>query len=94
MAAETTPASEAPAEKREIPTLTYAGPTMPEAVAELEQKKEQYRGMGGADKVARQHSLGKLTVRERVERLFAVAVWRTMKRKPKATPRAATPAST
>src|SRR5437763_924046 len=70
MAAETTPASEAPAEKREIPTLTYAGPTMPEAVAELEQKKEQYRGMGGADKVARQHSLGKLTVRERVERLF------------------------
>ena len=71
MAAETTPASEAPAaEKREIPTLTYTGPTMPEAVEELEQKKEQYRGMGGADKVARQHSLGKLTVRERVERLF------------------------
>jgi len=71
MAAETTPASEAPAaEKREIPTLTYAGPTMPEAVTELEGKKEHYRGMGGADKVARQHSLGKLTVRERVERLF------------------------
>jgi methylmalonyl-CoA decarboxylase subunit alpha len=73
MAAETTPAPEAPApapEKREVPTLTYAGPTMPEAVAELEQKKEQYRGMGGPDKVARQHSLGKLTVRERVERLF------------------------
>src|SRR5438132_7263322 len=71
MAAETTPAPEAPApEKREIPTLTYAGPTMPEAVAELEQKKELYRGMGGPDKVARQHSLGKLTVRERVERLF------------------------
>jgi len=71
MAAETTPAEQVPAaEKQAVPTLTYTGPTMPEAVAELEQKKEQYRGMGGPDKVARQHSLGKLTVRERIERLF------------------------
>jgi acetyl-CoA carboxylase carboxyltransferase component len=53
-----------------LPTLTYNGPTMPEAVAELEGKKEHFRGMGGPDKVARQHSLGKLTVRERIERLF------------------------
>ena len=70
MAAETTPAPEAAAEKQAVPTLTYTGPTMPEAVAELEGKKEHFRGMGGPDKVARQHSLGKLTVRERIERLF------------------------
>ena len=58
------------AQAREMPTLEYHGPTLNEAVAELEQKKEHYRGMGGADKIARQHSLGKKTVRERLEILF------------------------
>ncbi|MGZ4189085.1 MAG: acyl-CoA carboxylase subunit beta [Actinomycetota bacterium] len=72
MSTDTTPGeARAPAEeKRELPTLTYTGPTMPEAVEELNKRKEHYRGMGGPEKVARQHSLGKLTVRERIERLF------------------------
>lgn len=59
-----------PAPDREMPTLTYAGPTMREATEQLEATKDQYRGMGGPDKVARQHSLGKLTVRERIDGLF------------------------
>lgn len=53
-----------------MPTLTYAGPSMAEAVESLREKKEQYRGMGGPDKIARQHELGKLTVRERLDLLF------------------------
>jgi acetyl-CoA carboxylase carboxyltransferase component len=53
-----------------MPTLSYTGPSIKEAVDDLNVRKEKFRGMGGADKVARQHSLGKLTVRERVEKLF------------------------
>lgn len=56
--------------ERSMPTLTYEGPTMPEAVEELHQKKEHFRAMGGPEKVARQHSLGKRTVRERIDDLF------------------------
>jgi len=71
MAAEKAPdAQAAPAEKREQVTLTYTGPTMPEAVDQLNKEKEHYRAMGGPDKVARQRSLGKLTVRERIAKLF------------------------
>jgi len=64
------PAEEAERPAAPMPTLTYAGPTMLEATEQLAVKKDQYRGMGGPDKIARQHSLGKLTVRERVARLF------------------------
>jgi acetyl-CoA carboxylase carboxyltransferase component len=53
-----------------MPTLTYEGPTMREAAADLAGRREKVRGMGGPDKIARQHSLGKLDVRERLERLF------------------------
>lgn len=53
-----------------VPTLTYTGPSMHEATDELNKRKEHARGMGGADKIARQHSLGKLTVRERIDKLF------------------------
>jgi acetyl-CoA carboxylase carboxyltransferase component len=71
MAAEKAPdAQAAPVEKREQVTLTYTGPTMPEAVDQLNKEKEHYRAMGGPDKVARQRSLGKLTVRERIDKLF------------------------
>ncbi|HEX5616369.1 MAG TPA: acyl-CoA carboxylase subunit beta [Acidimicrobiia bacterium] len=38
-------------------------------VADLRARKERALGMGGAERVERQHSLGKLTVRERLERL-------------------------
>jgi acetyl-CoA carboxylase carboxyltransferase component len=37
---------------------------------ELRRREELARRMGGEERVARQHSSGRLTVRERVERLF------------------------
>jgi len=56
--------------KREMPTLTYEGPTMRDAAADLAARRKKVHGMGGPDKIARQHSLGKLDVRERLDRLF------------------------
>jgi acetyl-CoA carboxylase carboxyltransferase component len=44
--------------------------TMREMVAELEARRARVREMGGADKVARQHARGKMTVRERLAVLF------------------------
>ena len=38
-------------------------------IEELRRREELARRMGGADKVARQHQFGKLTVRERIERV-------------------------
>jgi acetyl-CoA carboxylase carboxyltransferase component len=49
---------------------TYEGPSMQEAAKALEEKKLRYREMGGAERVARQHSQDKLTVRERLDLLF------------------------
>src|SRR5918992_1003844 len=51
-------------------TYSYEGPDMRAATAELQEKKEQYRGMGGPERVERQHSQDKLTVRERLDLLF------------------------
>jgi len=67
-----TPATPAPppAPAREMPTLTYEGPDMRGLVSELTERKDTNRAMGGPDKVARQRSLGKMTVRERLEMLF------------------------
>ncbi len=45
-------------------------PTLRELVAELEANKAKAREMGGAAKVADQHERGKLTARERIDRLF------------------------
>src|SRR5512132_4681039 len=39
-------------------------------IEELKRRRELARQMGGADNVARQHKAGKLTVRERGERLL------------------------
>ena len=39
-------------------------------IAELRRREELARRMGGADKVRRQHEAGKLTVRERIDRLL------------------------
>jgi methylmalonyl-CoA decarboxylase subunit alpha len=61
---------DSPAPPAALPTLTYEGPDMRGLAAELVEKKEKHLGMGGPDKVARQHSLGKMTVRERIELLF------------------------
>ncbi|HEX6547230.1 MAG TPA: acyl-CoA carboxylase subunit beta [Candidatus Dormibacteraeota bacterium] len=41
-----------------------------ERVAELHRKRQKNLEMGGAEKVARQHERGKLTVRERIDLLF------------------------
>lgn len=60
----------APAEKREAITYSYDGPSMKEAVAALNAKKDEYRQMGGPERVQRQHSDNKLTVRERLDLLF------------------------
>jgi acetyl-CoA carboxylase carboxyltransferase component len=45
-------------------------PTMREMVAALEARRAKVREMGGAEKVARQHSRGKLTARERLAVLY------------------------
>ena len=46
------------------------GERMRELVAELEQKRAKARAMGGEKAIAAQHAAGKLTVRERIARLF------------------------
>jgi acetyl-CoA carboxylase carboxyltransferase component len=45
-------------------------PTMREMIADLEARRAKVREMGGPDKVARQHSRGKKTARERMALLF------------------------
>ena len=39
---------------------------------ELRRREELARRMGGEERVARQHASGRLTVRERIERLFDI----------------------
>ena len=51
-------------------TYTYEGPSMQEAAKTLAEKKAKYREMGGTERVERQHSQNKLTVRERIDLLF------------------------
>ncbi len=51
-------------------TYSYEGPDMRAHVEDLRKKKDQYRAMGGAERVRRQHAAGKLTVRERLDLLF------------------------
>ena len=52
------------------------GARMRALVAELETKKAEALAMGGAERVERQHGLGKLTVRERVDELFDPGTFR------------------
>lgn len=49
---------------------TKGGSRLKELSAELEQLRETLRQGGGVERIARQHSMGKLTARERVERLL------------------------
>src|SRR5438105_12167851 len=56
--------------KAPAPTLVYEGPDMRGHSQELREKKAAFREGGGADRVERQRSLGKLTVRERLDLLF------------------------
>ncbi|MGH2746616.1 MAG: acyl-CoA carboxylase subunit beta [Actinomycetota bacterium] len=64
------PQKEAPAKERAQVTYTYEGPDMRENVVALERKKDEHRGMGGPEKIERQHGQDKLTVRERIDLLF------------------------
>jgi len=43
---------------------------MKELVEDLKARRERALGMGGAEAIAKQHAEGKLTVRERIDRLF------------------------
>ena len=52
------------------PTLTYAGPDMRGHAAELREKRAAAAGMGGTERIEKQHREGKLTVRERLDLLF------------------------
>ncbi len=56
--------------ERAAVTYTYQGPSIDEAAAELRRRKDEFRQMGGPERVERQRSLGKLTVRERLDLLF------------------------
>ena len=51
-------------------TYSYDGPEMREHVAALAERKAKHLGMGGPERVRRQHDSGKLTVRERLALLF------------------------
>lgn len=51
-------------------TYTYAGPDLRAQAEALRDRKSAYAGMGGEDRINRQHDAGKLTVRERIDRLF------------------------
>ncbi len=50
-------------------------PNMRELVADLEARRAKIREMGGAEKVQKQHERGKLTARERLDRLFDDGVY-------------------
>ena len=69
------PAGGAPAPDPPVPptsaiTYTYDGPSMEEAAQAIAEKKEKFRGMGGSERIERQHSQNKLTVRERLDILY------------------------
>ena len=49
---------------------SYEGPDMRGHAEALERKKEEFRQMGGPERVQRQHDQNKLTVRERIDLLF------------------------
>ncbi|MDQ3981134.1 MAG: acyl-CoA carboxylase subunit beta, partial [Actinomycetota bacterium] len=57
-------------ETRSSITYSYDGPEMRDHVASLLERKQKHLGMGGADRIRRQHDSGKLTARERIDLLF------------------------
>ena len=63
------PQPAAPEERAQV-TYTYDGPDMRGHAEALAAKKDEYRQMGGAERVQRQHDSNKLTVRERIDLLF------------------------
>src|SRR5438034_7515122 len=59
-----------PAPSERQATYVYQGPDLRGHAEQLRQKRREYEGMGGLDRIERQHAAGKLTVRERLELLF------------------------
>src|SRR5687767_5791569 len=57
-------------DKKPAPTLTYSGPDMRGHAANLREKRQAAEGMGGKERIEKQHGEGKLTVRERLDLLF------------------------
>jgi acetyl-CoA carboxylase carboxyltransferase component len=57
-------------ETRSSITYSYEGPEMREHVEMLAERKAKHLGMGGPERIQRQHDAGKLTARERVGLLF------------------------
>jgi acetyl-CoA carboxylase carboxyltransferase component len=51
-------------------TYTYDGPDLRGHAEQLAEKREQFRAMGGRERIERQHNDGKLTVRQRLDLLF------------------------
>ena len=51
------------------PTLKPASTTMAERISELSEKREKLQQGGGKQRLAKQHELGKLSARERIEKL-------------------------
>ena len=51
-------------------TYSYDGPDLRGHAEELARKKDDYLGMGGPERVQRQHDSNQLTVRERLDLLF------------------------
>ena len=56
-------------ERSEI-TYSFEGPDLRAQAETLRKKKSDFAGMGGAERIERQHAAGKLTVRERIDLLF------------------------
>jgi acetyl-CoA carboxylase carboxyltransferase component len=63
-------AEEAASPEHPAVTYTYQGPDLRGHAEQLRQKRAEFLGMGGPERVAKQHADGKLTVRERLELLF------------------------
>ncbi|HEX2195312.1 MAG TPA: carboxyl transferase domain-containing protein, partial [Actinomycetota bacterium] len=57
-------------ETRSSITYSYDGPEMRDHVAALDERKRKHLGMGGPERIQRQHDAGKLTARERIALLF------------------------
>ncbi|MDQ3963612.1 MAG: acyl-CoA carboxylase subunit beta [Actinomycetota bacterium] len=51
-------------------TYTYEGPDLAGTARELVERRSKHLGMGGPERVEKQHGQGKLTVRERLDILF------------------------
>ena len=66
----TEPPSEPPPPDDRRATYVYEGPDLRGHAEQLREKRAQFEGMGGPERIERQHGQGKLTVRERLDLLF------------------------